>query len=151
MAISVLLHTQPGMRRETPIAAAILITALTGCGPHALDSKDLSSSLHATASLAAETDVFIQYVQSGQASPTFARTHADYLARELDDERETLDAARVDARLRPALTLCRAQQDQLGLELGRLELALQNPDQLAQIAARVRNIGTAVSQARASL
>ncbi|HVW08177.1 MAG TPA: hypothetical protein VHC90_06325 [Bryobacteraceae bacterium] len=138
------------MRRETPIAAAILVTALAGCGTHSLDSKELSSSLRATASLAAETNLFIGYLQSGYAPPIFARAHADYLARELDDERRSLDTARVNAQLLSAFTFCREQQDELGVELRRLELALQDPEQLAQIRARIETIGASAAQVRAA-
>jgi len=151
MAICVLPHTRPRMRREISIALTVLLPALTGCSRHTLDSRDLSSSLRATSSLAAEAGVFIEYLGRGQSTAAFARSHAEYLAQELDDERQDLDGASVAPPLRPALELCHRQQEQLDREFRQLESAIGHPDQLREIAKQIRAIGDAVSQARESL
>jgi hypothetical protein len=139
------------MHRETPIAVAVLVCALAGCAPRPLDSRDLASSLRATSSLAAEAGIFIDYLNSGRPAAAFARAHAEYLLKELDDESHDLDGARVVPPLRPTLETCRAQQQQLGRELRRLDAALAHPDELAEIAKQIRAIGESAAQARASL
>jgi len=135
------------MRREISIALTVLLPALTGCTRHMLDARDLISSLRATSSLATEAGVFITYLGSGHSTATFARGHAEYLVRELEDERRELQGAGVDPSLRPSLEVCQSQQEQLGRELRRLESAIGRPDELPEIATRIRAIGTAAAQA----
>jgi len=151
MATCVLPHTSPGMRCETSIAITLLTLALAGCSHKTLDSSDLSSTLRATASLAAEADVFIEYLGSGRPTSTFARGHAEYLVEELEDERSDLEGASVAASLRPALERCRTQQEQLGRELRRLQLAVDHSEELPEIAKQIRGIGQAAAQTRRSL
>ncbi|HEY4087690.1 MAG TPA: hypothetical protein VGM43_17240 [Bryobacteraceae bacterium] len=139
------------MRREISIALTVLLAALGGCSSHTLDSKDLSSSLRATSSLAAEAGVFIEYLGSGHSTDAFARGHAEYLRQELDDERQDLQGARVSSSLRPSFDLCETQQEQLGRELRLLKLAIGQPDELADIARQIRAIGQAAAQAREGL
>jgi hypothetical protein len=139
------------MRRERPIAVTILILTLAGCSQHSLDSTELSSRLRATSSLAAEANVFIDYLGRTQSTAAFARGHAEYLAQEVDEERHDLEGARVVAPLRPALELCRAQQEQLAREFRRLELAIGHPEELPEIAKQIRAIGDAAAQARGKL
>ncbi len=129
----------------------LVVLALAGCSHKTLDSKDVSSSLRATASLAAEANVFIEYLGTGHSTATFARGHSEYLAQELDDERQDLKGASVADSLSPALEVCRAQQEQLGRELRRLQLAMGHPDELAEIAKQVRAIGDAATHAREGL
>jgi hypothetical protein len=135
------------MRREISIALTVLLTALTGCSPHRVDARDLSSSLRATSSLAAEAGVFIEYLGGGHSTATFARGHAEYLVRELEDERRELEGAGVEPPLRPLLELCQRQQEQLDRELRRLESAIGHPDKLPDIATQIRAIGAAAAQA----
>jgi hypothetical protein len=105
---------------------AVLLLTLTGCAPRRLDSRDLSSSLRATASLAAETAVFQNYLRSGHATATYARMHANYLAEELADERRSLDGVRVDPDLEGMLAQCRNRQEKLAGQLEQLRTALQD-------------------------
>lgn len=151
MAICVPPHIQPRMRREISIALTVLLAALAGCSHKTLDSRDLSSSLRATASLAAEADVFIEYLRTGHSTATFARGHAESLVRELEDERQDLESASVAAPLRSALEHCETQQEQLGRELRRLQSAVGRPDELPDIAKQIRAIGHAAAQAREGL
>jgi hypothetical protein len=139
------------MRREISIALTVLLAALGGCSSHTLDSKDLSSSLRATSSLAAEAGVFIEYLGSGHSTATFARGHAEYLAQEIDDERDDLEGARVASPLRPSLELCETEQEQLGREFRLLQSAVGHPDELPEIAKQIRAIGQAAAQAREGL
>jgi hypothetical protein len=151
MAVCVLPHTSLKMSRDTPIAAAVLMLALTGCSQKTLDSTGISSQLRATSSLAMEADVFIEYLRTGHSSAAFARSHAEYLARELDDERHELEGARTAPPLMGTLELCRAQQEQLGRELRRLEPAIGHPGELPEIARQIRAAGEAAAQARKGL
>ena len=139
------------MRHETSIAVTLLTLALAGCTRKTFDSKDLSSSLRATSSLAAEADVFIEYLGTGHSTETFARGHAGYLAQELNDERKDLEGASVAASLGQELAVCRAEQEQLGREFRRLQAAIGHPDELPDIAKQIRAIGDAAAQAREGL
>jgi len=139
------------MRRETSIAVSLVMLAFAGCSHKALDSKDLSSRLRATSSLATEADVFIEYLGTGHATSTFARGHAEYLAQELEDERRDLEGASAGASLRSALALCQAQQEQLARELRRLPSAIGHSEELPEIASQIRAIGQAAAQAREGL
>jgi hypothetical protein len=139
------------MHREKPIAVTILILTLAGCSQHNLDSTELSSRLRATSSLAAEANVFIDYLGRTRSTAAFARGHAEYLAQEVDEERHDLEGARVVPPLRPALELCREQQAALGREFRRLESAIGHPDQLPEIAKQIRSIGDAAARAREAL
>jgi hypothetical protein len=125
--------------------------ALAGCSQKTLDSKDLSSSLRATASLAAEADVFIEYLSSGHSTATFAREHAGYLVQELEDERNDLEGVRVAPPLHPALELCQSRQEELGRELRQLQSAAGHLEELPGIGKQIRAIGQAAAQAREGL
>lgn len=151
MAVCVLPHTQPRMRREISTALTVLLPALVGCSSHTLDSKDLSSSLRATSSLAADADVFIEYLGSGHSTATFARAHAGYLIQELEDERQDLAGARVAPQMGPSLDFCQKQQEELRGELRTLESAIGHPDELPDIRKQIRAIGQAAAQARSGL
>jgi hypothetical protein len=81
----------------------------------------------------------------------FAHSHAEYLAQELEQERQDLEGARAAAPLGSALQLCRSEQEELGREFRRLESAIGHPAELRDIAKRIRAIGSAAAQARQGL
>jgi hypothetical protein len=139
------------MRGEISIAVTILMLALAGCSHNNLDSTGISSQLRATSSLAMETGVFIDYLGTGHSTAAFARSHAEYLAQELEDQRRKLEGARAAPPLDRALELCRAQQEQLERELRRLESAIGHPEELPEIARQIRAIGDAAAAAREEL
>jgi hypothetical protein len=139
------------MRGEISIAVTVLMLALAGCSHSNLDSTGISSQLRATSSLAMETGVFIDYLGTRHSTAAFARSHAEYLAQELEEQRRKLEGARAAPPLDRTLELCRREQEQLGSELRRLQSAIGHPEELPGIARKIRAIGDAAAAAREGL
>lgn len=133
---------------ETGILAALLL--LSGCTNDS-PRRDLASGLSNTASLAAETELFANYLQAGKSTEPYARTHIDFLEKQLDDETHTLNRIPPDARLQPALTMCRRQQQLLHQILERLSSQPKDNRMAVEITIELRNIRRACAEARAGL
>jgi hypothetical protein len=65
-----------------PFVGLVIVLALTSCATAAIMDYQLHSDLHSALSLASETELFIQQIESGHLLAHFQAAHADYLRSE---------------------------------------------------------------------
>jgi hypothetical protein len=139
-----------------PTAKAVVSFTLTlllaSCSHQKRLSKDeLRSQLRSTASFAAETELFVQYVQQNRATRPYARGHAEYLGDEVRRLAEELRNSSVAPELQQKLEVCRTQVEGLANALSELPSEFADPDALASAQQKIRDIQRALDVANSSL
>jgi hypothetical protein len=118
--------------------------ALVSCSrPKTISRDELRSDLLAAVSLASETELFIEQLQEGRATPAFAASHLDYLHKEASRSTDELRQAHADERMAGALENDHAQLDSLAMMLADLKEKSVDKESLSaarQQAAKIRMI-----------
>ena len=96
-----------------------------------MDRGAVRSTIREAESYAAESQLFIDYVRQGRATPHYAQEHAGYLQDAVEHSRRELerDVAQQDSQ--EAFDVCRSQLTLLAAELGSIRAAIGNKDALA--------------------
>src|SRR5690242_13166944 len=103
------------MRRLTAI---LLLLVSTGCSrKKTLTSDDLKSQLTRAISFASEEEMFVDYLNVGRGTSSFAEQHAAYLDAEIQRSADELAKAVPQSGNLSTLERCRIQLNQLREEL----------------------------------
>ena len=101
------------------------------------------------ASIAAETNTFIDYVEQKRATSQYAKAHLEYLASELRDTTKELSDALPPADAEAQFTTAREELQALASRLDQLRRNIDQPGQLArekdQLAALSRELQQTIS------
>jgi hypothetical protein len=123
-----------------------LSLSLVSCFRSKTISRDeLRSDLLAAISLASETELFIDKLQQGRATPAFAKGHLAYVYNEASRSSDDLRQARASERMVDALESGLAQLDSLTTMLAGLQGKTGDKESLSaarQEAARIRMVLT---------
>ena len=138
-----------------PAAKAIvpftIILLLACCSrQQRLSRDDLHSQLTSAASLASETELFLEYVQQNRSTRAYAQGHTDDLTAEVKRSAEELRDHSVSPELEPSLDLCRTQLELLANTLSDLQPGFANPNTLAAAKEKLRKIEEALQNADSS-
>jgi hypothetical protein len=130
------------VRDRPPISAAVLALAAmlaTGCSREKSISRDeAQSEIRSAQSLAAESELFINFVIQGHSRQHYAEEHADYLEKLAADSAKDLAGATAEPDAEEYVRTCRAGLDALRHELSGLRAAITYGDNDAIAAARGR-------------
>jgi hypothetical protein len=128
----------------------ILIGLLSGCAPKLVTVSELASNLRSLHSQAAETSLFIEYVEAGKATSQYVRAHVIYVAEEAREASEKINA-HAEPRLDLPLAECRQQYRLLARQLERLCKHLDDPFTLADVKQKLQQIQEVSDQIRRGL
>ena len=134
-------------------ATSILITIVTcniGCAPKSIRASQLSSSLRSLESYASEVELLIEYIQAGKATEQYERGHLLYLADQVRDASQELDAPAgpgLDLPLATSRQQYQLLQDQILL----VSVNFGDPVALASIQENLKSIQEASDRARRRL
>lgn len=130
--------------------ALVVLATLTSCSRQEhLTRDELKSKLRLAASIAAETNTFIDYVEQKRATSQYAKAHLEYLASELRDTTKELSDALPPADAEAQFTAAREELQALASRLDQLRRNIDQPGQLArekdQLAALSRELQQTIS------
>jgi hypothetical protein len=100
-----------------PFVGLVIVLALTSCATAATMENELRSDLHSALSLASETELFIQQIESGHLLAHFQAAHADYLRSEAQREAKEARDSEGKAQNPIGFDLCAKQLESLSREL----------------------------------
>jgi hypothetical protein len=129
-----------------------LILLLCACSRQkTLTKEDLRSELTSAKSLAAETEMFLDYVHQGRATKHYAQGHIEYLTEEIQQSKKELQESSPAQGEEDALQKLRAQFDALNAELHNLRGRLHDEAALATAKAHIAKILQVLDEASSSL
>lgn len=130
----------------------LALASLTSCSRQEPISRDeLQSKLRSAASIAAETNTFVQYVRQNRATEQYAKGHIEYLSAELAHTSEELSNAIPPPAVEAPFNEARIQVNALATELSNLRSRIGRPDDLAREQDAIATIGKKLRQAISSL
>jgi hypothetical protein len=134
------------------LIVCLALASLASCSRQKPISQDeLQSKLRSAASIAAETNTFIEYVRQQRATDQYAKGHIEYLSSELahtaGELREALPPAAAEAQFIEG----RAQIDALSAELTNLRSRIAHPNELARDMDQIASIRKKLKQTTSSL
>ncbi len=126
----------PSHSRGLCLIACVLAAPLfVGCSQRkAITPDQLRSAIRQARSLAAESELFVDFVLQGSATQTYAEGHAAYLEEQIQDSAAQLTGDAAEPDTRKSLRICRAALLRLARELSRVQAAIRDPQAL--VAAR---------------
>lgn len=128
------------------------ILLLASCSRHKPITLDESQSqLTSAASLAAEAEIFVDYVRQNRATRNYAEGHREYLADEVNRSSRELHEAIPGQVSEEKLQECRSELDSLAKELQVVGRALDNPESLAVAKQRFAALREAFKKMKSSL
>jgi len=141
-----------GWRRLRPTSTIliILVGCLTSCTQKPITVSDLAASLRSLHSYAAETALFIDYVEAGKATMQYAHAHLIYVAEEVKDANAKINT-HAESGLDLPLAECREQYKLLAQQLERLSKHLDDPLTLADVKQQVQHIQEVSDRTRRGL
>ena len=129
-----------------------LILLLCACSRQKILTKDeLRSELTSAKSLAAETEMFLDYVQQRRATKHYAQGHIEYLAEKVKQSRKELHESSPAQGEDKALQKLKAQFDALNAELYSIHGRLDDEAALATTKEQVEKILQAIDKANSSI
>jgi len=129
-----------------------LILLLSACSRHKTLTRDeLRSEITSAKSLAAETEMFLDYVRENRATKHYAQGHIEYLAEEIEQSRKELQDSSPAQGEEDALQTLRAQFDALSTELHNLHGKLEDHAALATAKQRIDSIRQSLDDANSSI
>jgi hypothetical protein len=132
------------------LLATILL--LASCPRHKpITSDELQSQLTFAASLAAEAEIFVDYVRQNRATRNYAEGHREYLADEVNRSSRELHAAIPGEVSEEKLQECRSELDSFSSALQAVGRALDNPEALAMAKQRFAALRQAFKKTKSSL
>jgi hypothetical protein len=133
------------------LAAAAALACLVSCSPALTTRARLASSFHSIASSAAETELFIDRLQEGKVTNTYAWTYADFLANSVREAAQELRSRPPARGLEAAFAECMHQNDLLLDTVSKLKLAPRDRDTLAAARSQIESIRRAAERSRTAL
>jgi hypothetical protein len=124
--------------------AIVPLTCTLACGRHEASAKDVRSVLAESASLASESETFIEYVGQRRSTQKFARGHLQYLLIEIEQTYQEASRLHSIPSLMNALEVDRAQLRLLEFELNNVSSDLKR-DSTAQNASAKRIQGIRIT------
>jgi hypothetical protein len=137
-----------------PKALLLLATILliASCPRHKpITPDELQSQLTSAASLAAEAELFVDYVRQERATRNYAEGHRQYLADQVDRASRELREAIPGEVSERKLKECRSELDSFATELQAVGGALDNPKALAAAKRRFAVLREAFNKMKSSL
>ena len=129
-----------------------LILLLCACSRQKILTKDeLRSELTSAKSLAAETEMFLGYVQQRRATKHYAQGHIEYLTEEIEQARKELQESSPAQSEEDALQKLKAQFDALNAELRNILGKLDDPAAIATTKEQIEKILQALDEANSSI
>jgi hypothetical protein len=133
------------------IASVLALALCCGCSkPKSPTRDDLRSALRSADSYAAETEMFIDFVQQGHATKQFAVNHAAQLSRQIEEDEKDLRGP-AQAGTEQVQQACRAQFEFLRNEITRVATLMGNDGDLQTERARVAQSRQSLAQTGAGL
>src|SRR4051794_26940765 len=114
-----------------PMILVLMYSA--GCNSKHVTPAELSSDLRLLISSAAEADLFIERIQAGKTTETYAQAHAAYLSAQSKEQTDKLRKTIVAPGLEQIMAACVRQQELLENRLRQLDANLHDPNALAAI------------------
>jgi hypothetical protein len=128
------------------------ILVLSACSRHQTLTKDeLRSELISAKSLAAETEMFLDYVRQNRATKDYAQGHIEYLTEETERSREELQESSPAQGEEEARQKLSVQFDALEAELHTIRGRLNDQAALATAKEHVARIRQALDEANSSI
>jgi outer membrane murein-binding lipoprotein Lpp len=133
-----------------PVLGSILV--LCGCSRHKnLTTDELRSELISAKSLAAETEMFLDYVRQKRATKYYAQGHIEYLTDEVERSREELQESSPAQGEEDAVQTLKAQFDALKAELQSVRGRLDDEAALSTAKQHIEGIRRALNEATSSI
>jgi hypothetical protein len=128
------------------------ILALCACSRQkTLTTDEVRSQLLSARSLAAETEMFLDYVRENRATKHYARGHIEYLTEEIERSREELQESSPAQGEEDAVQKLRTQFDALEAELHNIHGKLDDAAALAAATEHLVSIRRALDGANSSI
>jgi Tfp pilus assembly protein PilP len=128
------------------------ILVFCACSRHkTLTTDELRSELISAKSLAAETEMFLDYVRQNRATKYYARGHIEYLSEEIERSREELQESSPAPGEEDAVQKLRAQFEALSAELHGIRGRLDDAAALATAEEHIAKIRHALDEANSSI
>jgi hypothetical protein len=128
------------------------ILVLSACSRHqTLTKEELRSELISAKSLAAETEMFLDYVRQNRATRNYAQAHIEYLTEEVEQSRKELQESLPAQGEEDARQKLSVQFDALEAELHTIRGRLDDQAALATAKEHVARIRQALDEANSSI
>jgi len=128
------------------------ILALCACSRQkTLTTDEIRSQLLSAKSLAAETEMFLDYVRENRATKHYAQGHIEYLTEEIERSREELQESSPAQGEEDAVRKLRTQFDALQAELHSIRGKLDDEAALAAAKEHLASIREALDEANSSI
>jgi hypothetical protein len=128
------------------------ILVLSACSRHqTLTKEELRSELISAKSLAAETEMFLDYVRQNRATRNYAQGHIEYLTEEVEQSRKELQESLPAQGEEDARQKLSVQFDALEAELHTIRGRLNDQAALATAKEHVARIRQALDEANSSI
>ena len=125
---------------------------LCACSRHeTLTTDELRSQLISARSLAAETEIFLDYVRQNRATKSYAQGHIKYLTEEIERSREELQQSSPAQGEGNAVQQLRAQFDALNAELHIIRGKLDDANALTTAKEHIAKIRQALDEANSGI
>lgn len=132
-----------------PVALPVFL--LMGCGSRQASRSDVQSDLRQSASLACETEMFVEYLSQGRSTYYFALGHLQNLRDEVNRSVEELSGVKASPPLMKALDFDAGQLRLLQEQIDDVRRNVGQPGGLDNYMERIRGIRIALQQANSSL
>ena len=128
------------------------ILALCACSRQkTLTTDEIRSQLLSAKSLAAETEMFLDYVRENRTTKHYAQGHIEYLTEEIERSREELQESSPAQGEEDAVRKLRTQFDALRAELHSIRGKLDDEAALAAAKEHLASIRQALDEANSSI
>jgi hypothetical protein len=150
-------HVSTGLHLyHVPHFKALLLLAsivlFASCSRHKpITSDELQSQLTSAASLAAEAEIFVDYVRQNRVTRNYAEGHTEYLADQVNCSLRELREAIPGEVSELKLQECRSELNSFAAELEAAGRALDNPEALAVAKRRFAALREAFQNTKSSL
>lgn len=129
------------------IVAVLGAVLLAGCSYNkSIDSEELKSDAAELTSIAAEGELFANFVAEGRASEAYVKSHPQYLSKQLRDLRKELETNNTEPNLQKELATLQKLSHKLAESLAALPATSQDPrwrelaNNFAQIARAAQSV-----------
>jgi hypothetical protein len=139
-----------GMAKVTIAPLLVGLMLLSSCS-RTNSLEDARSDIHSAVSLAAEAEIFIDYVRQGRATANFTEGHIQYLTEEVGRCAEELGKPVTDEHAERKLQAVRNELQTLRIELRVVPHEMGNAQALTAVRDRVRAIRRELEAANSSL
>src|SRR3954469_15819373 len=137
-------------RNHSVILLTLAAAALAGCS-HRISRDQARSEIRQTVSLAAESEMFIDFVLQGHATRSYAEQHAAYLEQAVEQSAKELEQAQPEPGSEDALRECRTQLRLLGRQLAAIQSSISDNAALVAAREKIKQIGKNAAEANSHL